>query len=72
MPASANVSIAANFARNLDDIESFFVRLYQPKQFKSLLDQFFDTIISSLQQFLLMGKDFLAELPGSVKGIATL
>ncbi|WP_394753708.1 hypothetical protein [Crenothrix sp.] len=64
--------MTANFARNLDNIESYFAQLDQPKQFGSLLDQLFDTIIPNLQQFPLMGKDFLAELPGSVEGITTL
>ncbi len=72
MPMSANVRMTANFARNLDNIESYFAQLDQPKQFGSLLDQLFDTIIPNLQQFPLMGKDFLAELPGSVEGITTL
>ncbi|SJM95664.1 conserved hypothetical protein [Crenothrix polyspora] len=72
MPELANVRITANFSRNLDDIESFFAQLSQPKQFESLLDQLFDTIIPNLQQFPLIGKDFLAELPGSVEGITTL
>jgi plasmid stabilization system protein ParE len=72
MPELANVRITGNFARNLEDIESYFAQVNQPKQFESLLDQLFDTIIPNLQQFPLMGKDFLAELPGSVEGITTL
>ncbi len=72
MPTQINVRITANFARNLDDIECFFKKIDQPKQFEGLLDHLFDTIIPNLQQFPLMGKDFLAELPGSVEGITAL
>ncbi len=72
MSALLNIRVTANFERNLDEIECFFKKIQQPRQFEVLLDQLFDTIIPNLQHFPLMGKDFLAEPQGSVESTMLL
>lgn len=72
MSVQLKIRITANFERNLDDIECFFKKIEQPKQFEVLLDQLFDTIIPNLQYFPLLGKDFLAEPQGSVESTMLL
>lgn len=72
MPVQFKIRVAANFERNLDEIECFFKKIEQPRQFEVLLDQLFDIIIPNLQHFPLLGKDFLAEPQGSVESTMLL
>lgn len=72
MPVQFKIRVAANFERNLDEIECFFKKIEQPRQFEVLLDQLFDIIIPNLQHFSLLGKDFLAEPQGSVESTMLL
>ena len=72
MSTQIKIRVTANFERNLDDIECFFKKIEQPRQFKVLLDQLFDTIIPNLQHFPLLGKDFLVEPQGSVESTMLL
>ena len=61
------VRVAANFERNLDEIERF---LQDSLGFDQLLDTLFGTVMTNLEQFPAIGFDLLARSPGSFEGLA--
>ncbi|MGI9132998.1 MAG: type II toxin-antitoxin system RelE/ParE family toxin [Rhodoferax sp.] len=61
------VKIAANFERNLADIEQFLAEAEAPQAFDGLLDGLLDTVIPNLERFPGMGRPFLNRAVGSVE-----
>lgn len=59
---------ASNFERNLDAIALYHTELSEPCCFQNLLDRLFDTVITNLELFPDMGRDFLARQAASVEG----
>jgi hypothetical protein len=66
------VRIAKNFDNNLADIQRFLEEQKIPREFQSLLEQLFGTVIPNLERFPDMGVDFLARLPQSTEGMMRL
>ena len=66
------VRIAKNFDNNLADIQRFLEEQKIPREFQSLLEQLFGTVIPNLERFPDMGVDFLAKLPQSTEGMMRL
>jgi plasmid stabilization system protein ParE len=63
------VQITHNFARNLEEIESFLLERDGLSEWNALIEKLFDRIIPNLQRFPDMGVDFLSRQPGSAEGI---
>lgn len=61
------VKLAANFERNLADIEQFLSDTELPKAYDALLDELLDTVIPNLERFPGMGRPFLSRMVGSVE-----
>lgn len=66
------VRITRNFDKNLADIRQFLDGLEAPREFQSLLEQLFETVIPNLERFPEMGVDFMAKLPQSTEGLMRL
>jgi ParE toxin of type II toxin-antitoxin system, parDE len=66
------VRITRNFDKNLADIRRFLEELEAPREFLSLLEQLFETVIPNLERFPGMGVDFLAKVPQSTEGLMRL
>jgi plasmid stabilization system protein ParE len=66
------VRITRNFDKNLVDIRRFLEEQEAPREFRSLLEQLFETVIPNLERFPEIGVDFLAKLPQSMEGIMRL
>lgn len=66
------VRIAKNFDRNLADIRRFPDEQEAPREFQSLLERLFETVIPNLERFPEMGVDFLAKTPQSAEGLMRL
>lgn len=65
----ASVRLAANFERNLDELEVFESERGSPAAFGALLDELFDTVVPALERFPRVGRDLLARTPGSAQGV---
>ena len=61
------VKLAANFERNLADIERFLTEAEAPRAYDALLDELLDTVIPNLERFPGMGRPFLSRAAGSVE-----
>lgn len=61
------VRLAANFERNLAEIERFLTDAEAPQAYDHLLDELLDTVIPNLERFPGMGRPFLANSPRSVE-----
>jgi plasmid stabilization system protein ParE len=59
------VRITRNFSRNLEDIETFLREAESAAAFESLLDDLFDQVLPSLEQFPDLGTDFFHRQPSS-------
>jgi plasmid stabilization system protein ParE len=66
------VRITRNFDKNLADICRFLEEQEAPREFQSLLEQLFETVIPNLERFPEMGVDFLAKVPQSTEGLMRL
>jgi plasmid stabilization system protein ParE len=66
------VKLAANFERNLADIERFLTEAEVPHAFNGLLDELLDTVIPNLERFPDMGRQFLNRAVGSVEATNAL
>ena len=66
------VRITRNFDKNLADIRRFLEEQEAPREFQSLLEQLFETMIPNLKRFPGMGVDFLAKAPQSTEGLMRL
>lgn len=69
MPALAVIRVTGNFERNLDDIQPFLAASGAPLAFDLLLDELFGAVLSNLEQYPLIGRNFMARLPRAVEGI---
>lgn len=73
--AKHTVKLAANFERNLEELEAFLVEAGAPHAFDALLDELTDTVIPNLESFPGMGRLFLERPIRSVEvanGVARL
>ena len=61
------VKLTANFERNLEEIELFFVEADAPRAYEALLDELLATVIPNLERFPDMGRSFLARSARSVE-----
>jgi len=66
------VRVTRNFDKNLADIRRFLEEQEAPREFQSLLEQLFETVIPNLERFPEMGVDFLAKAPQSTEGLMRL
>ena len=66
------VRITRNFDKNLAGICRFLEEQEAPREFQSVLEQFFGTVIPNLERFPEMGVDFLAQVPQSTEGLMRL
>ena len=62
------VRITRNFDKNLAGIRRFLEEQEAPREFQSVLEQLFGTVIPNLERFPEIGVDFLAKLPQSTEG----
>ena len=72
MAKKAVVRLAANFERNLGDIERFLDEPESRQAYGALLDELLDTMIPNLERFPDMGRPFLAHPTGSVEAANAL
>ena len=72
MSRRRTVRITKNFDKNLADIRRFLEEQEVPQEFRSLLEQLFETVIPNLERFPEIGVDFLAKLPQSTEGLMRL
>ena len=72
MAIKLSVRLAANFERNLEDIERYLTDANAPQAYDALLDELLNTVIPNLEQFPDMGRPFLAKPAGSVEGSKAL
>ena len=75
MTAKHTVKLAANFERNLEELETFLVEAGARHAFDALLDELTDTVIPNLESFPSMGRVFLERPARSVEvvnGVARL
>ena len=61
------VKLTANFERNLEEIELFFVEADASRAYEALLDELLATVIPNLERFPDMGRSFLARYARSVE-----
>ena len=61
------VRLAANFERNLADIERFLTEAEAPQAYDALLDELLDTVIPNLERVPAIGRPFLANAVRSVE-----
>lgn len=66
------VRITRNFDKNLAGIRRFLEEQEAPREFQSLLERLFETVIPNLERFPDMGVDFMARLPQSTEGLLRL
>jgi len=66
------VKLAANFERNLEDIERFLTGAEAPQAYDALLDELLGTVIPNLERFPDMGRQFLSRAPRSVEATNAL
>lgn len=66
------VRIARNSAENLADIRRFLEEQEAPREFRSLLEQLFETVIPNPERFPEMGVDFLAKVHQATEGLMRL
>lgn len=62
-----NVKLTANFERNLEEVEAFFLEVKAPQAFDALLDELADSLIPNLERFPDMGRLFLIQPAQSVE-----
>ncbi|MBY4595579.1 type II toxin-antitoxin system RelE/ParE family toxin [Ottowia caeni] len=67
MTAKHTIKLAANFERNLAEIEAFLMETEAPQAFDALLDELLDTTIPNLERFPGMGRLFLERPARSVE-----
>lgn len=72
MAKKAVVRLAANFERNLGDIERFLDQSEARRAYAALLDELLDTVVPNLERFPDMGRPFLAHPTGSVEAANAL
>jgi len=72
MSRRRTVRITKNFDKNLADIRRFLEEREAPREFQSLLEQLFETVIPNLERFPEIGADFLAKVPQSTEGMMRL
>jgi len=61
------IKLAANFERNLADIEAFWTEADTPQAFDALLDDLLNTVIPNLERFPGLGRPFFNRAIGSVE-----
>lgn len=64
----ASVRLTANFEANLESVRAFLVELEAPHEIDRSAEYLFEEIIPNLERFPLLGREFLAREPQSVKG----
>jgi len=69
MSRRRTVRVTRNFDKNLADIRRFLEEQQAPREFRSLIEALFDTVIPNLERFPEMGVDFLAKAPQSTEGL---
>jgi plasmid stabilization system protein ParE len=68
--ASHEVRLTANFVANLESIHDYLKEHEAESGFDLLLDWLFDSLVSNLEEFPRIGRDFLAREPASEEGAA--
>nr|WP_315248676.1 type II toxin-antitoxin system RelE/ParE family toxin [uncultured Duganella sp.] len=63
----AEVRLSANFEGNLEDIETFLVKVGAPKTYHALLDGLLNQVIPNLEDFPAMGVPFIGRQANSVE-----
>lgn len=66
------VKFAANFERNLEEIERFLTEAEAPRAFDALLDELLETVIPNLARFSAMGRPFMRRQAHSVEATHAL
>ena len=66
------VKLAANFERNLVEIERFLTEAKAAHAYDALLEELADTVIPNLERFPSMGRPFLSRAPFSVEATTAL
>ena len=66
------VRVTRNFDKNLADIRRFLEEQEAHREFQSLLEQLFETVIPNLERFPEMGVDFQTKAPQSTEGLMRL
>ena len=66
------VRLAANFERNLADIDSFLIEAEAPSAYDALMGELLETVIPNLERFPEMGRRFLDRPGGSVESVRGL
>jgi len=62
------VRITKNFDQNLADIRQFLEEQQVHREFGSLIETLFATVIPNLERFPVMGVDFFVKAPQSAEG----
>jgi len=65
--AKTTVKLAANFERNLEEVEAFLLDADIPQVFDALLDELTETVVPNLERFPGMGRLFLDRPARSVE-----
>jgi plasmid stabilization system protein ParE len=68
MKVMRRVKIAANFERNLEEIERFLDEYEAPRAFDALLSHLSDEVVPNLERFPTMGRSFFERTSRSVEG----
>lgn len=63
----AEVRLSANFEGNLEDIETFLMKIGAPKTYHALLDGLLNQVIPNLEDFPAMGVSFIGRQANSVE-----
>ena len=66
------IRVTKNFDKNLADIRRFLEEQEAPREFQSLLEQLFETVVPNLERFPEIGVDFPARAPQSTEGMMRL
>jgi plasmid stabilization system protein ParE len=65
--SKSRVKLSANFERNLESIETFWLDGHAPQAFAALIDELLETVIPHLERFPGMGRPFLERAKRSVE-----
>jgi plasmid stabilization system protein ParE len=65
--SKTRVKLSANFERNLESIEAFWLDADAPKAFDALIDELLETVLPNLERFPGMGRPFFERARRSVE-----
>jgi plasmid stabilization system protein ParE len=65
--SKTRVKLSANFERNLEGIEAFWLDADAPQAFDSLVDELLETVLPNLERFPGMGRPFFERARRSVE-----